>query len=170
MQSSDTNFKKHRVQYVHIFHLTVYLLWNAIVTLNFRKLITKFIRRIGDLKQRRLESLHCYTYFTKPAFMHWNAKFAICGISSFWSVANLSQKLYERLVISNNVSCSIHVCIFYQSSIPVLKCEVRNLWYLVAFKLTEIYHKKEVSGVRRKIPREGPKHRGAKGAIPPKKF
>jgi len=50
-------------EYVHIIiHLTAYLLWNAKpnVILNFSKLITKFIRWVGDLKQRRLENLHIF--------------------------------------------------------------------------------------------------------------
>jgi len=73
-----------------------------------------------------------FTFLTKTAFLQWNAKFGICGVSAFLSLAILSHQLHQWLVISNNVGCTAvaTVCIFHQTSIP--SCiEMRSSQYVV---------------------------------------
>ena len=55
-------------------HLTAFLLWNANVFLNFTKLNTKFIRRVGDLLMWHVVNVACCE----------------CGILWMWLVVNVA--------------------------------------------------------------------------------
>jgi len=37
-----------------------------------------------------------FTYLTKTAFLQWNAKFGICGVSAFLSLGILSHKMHQQ--------------------------------------------------------------------------